>query len=290
MSATRLATSASQPVRSRGRLLAAAALVALALAGCTPNGTTVETGPVIDRFTGSEANITSLSEVIRLSPSDPLAYNMRGAAYAKAGNLSAALADFNMAIQLNPGYAQAYANRALVHRTARRYGEALRDYGRAIEINPAYDLAYVGRGNVHRDMNNVPAALDDFAAAIRLAPGDPTAYHNRGVIYQRQGNHAFAIQDFTGAIERNASEPAPFVGRATSYLATNYPKGALEDLDLALNYDNRNADAWFKRGIACEQLHQIDEAKRSYQASLRIEPQNQAAREALVRLGVQPNL
>src|SRR5687768_15722076 len=50
----------------------------------------------------TSANIGSLSEVIQRNPADPSAYNTRGAAYAKVGRYSDAIADFDRAVQIDP--------------------------------------------------------------------------------------------------------------------------------------------------------------------------------------------
>ncbi|MDF2813678.1 MAG: tetratricopeptide repeat protein, partial [Microvirga sp.] len=93
--------------------------LALGLAGCdATTGGSVRRIAVVEEDTQgtSSVNIASLSDVIQRNPSDPGAYNTRGAAYARVGRYSDAISDFNRAVQIDPNYAPAYTNRALAFR------------------------------------------------------------------------------------------------------------------------------------------------------------------------------
>ena len=125
-------------------------LAALGLSACD---TVSRSGPSVavledDSQGTSKVNISSLSEVIQRNPSDPSAYNTRGAAYARVGRYSDAVSDFNRALQIDPNYAPAYANRALAYRQTNRNDQAFADFSRAIEADPNYGPAYIGRGNL----------------------------------------------------------------------------------------------------------------------------------------------
>jgi len=187
--------------------------VSVALAGCNTVGSINRTGgvAVVEEETkeASGANISSLSEVIQRNPSDPAAYNTRGAAYARLARYSDAINDFNKAVQVDPNYAPAYANRALAFRQTNRNDAALADFSGAIAADPSYAPAYLGRANLLRVQGNFPGALDDLSQAIRLNPEAAEAFHARGLVHQRQGDHRAAILDFDAAIDRN-----PFVGAA----------------------------------------------------------------------------
>ena len=103
--------------RSRASGFGLAALAALALGGCL-------TDQVVERPPGrgiaevsesdpgaAQANIDSLSDVIRRNPSSPEAYNTRGSAYARLGHFQEAVDDFTQAIRMDPNNFTAYTNR-----------------------------------------------------------------------------------------------------------------------------------------------------------------------------------
>eukprot|EP01013_Petalomonas_cantuscygni_P041606 TRINITY_DN744_c0_g1_i2.p2 TRINITY_DN744_c0_g1~~TRINITY_DN744_c0_g1_i2.p2 ORF type:complete len:151 (+),score=31.48 TRINITY_DN744_c0_g1_i2:464-916(+) len=105
------------------------------LAGCQTGQVMNQNVLSIDAAQGSEQNIASLTNVIASNPNDPGAYNVRGAAYGRAGEDRKAIEDFNQAIALNPNYYQAYANRALIERSLGRQMDALNDYNRALQTS-----------------------------------------------------------------------------------------------------------------------------------------------------------
>ena len=99
--------------------LAALIVAAAALGGCNSIGMSIsEPDPDV---AATSTNIASLTEVVQRNPSDPQAYNVRGAVLGRAGRNEEALADFNKALAINPTFAQAYANRGLVYRQMRKF-------------------------------------------------------------------------------------------------------------------------------------------------------------------------
>jgi len=145
----------------------------------------IETGDTA----AASVNLASLSEVVNRRPTDPEAFNQRGAAYARLGRFSEAVADFTKAVSLDPDFAPAYNNRGLAQRQTGRNDAAMQDFSRAIQANPNYAPAYLARGNLLRSQNQLAEAVNDLNQAIRLNPEGAEALHARGLVYQRQGNH-----------------------------------------------------------------------------------------------------
>ncbi len=220
------------PIEIRHTLVATCIVVmgGLALAGCQSSRGAF--GPAtINASAGSQVNIASLTQVVKQNPNDPGAYNVRGTAYGKAGDLKSAIADFDTAIKLNPSFYQAYANRALVERRQGRDDLAFNDYNKAIAIAPNYAPAYVGRGDMYRQRKQTDLALADFNTAIKLDATDPRAFHNRGLVEQALGRRMAAIADFSKAISIAPSAIEPYNARGLSYLATNDYRAALDDFN-----------------------------------------------------------
>ena len=261
-----------------------AILCGLIVAGCQTSQTTL-TGDstAIDASAGSEVNIASLSAVVDQNPSEASAYNVRGAAYGKAGRLKEAIADFDAAIALNPTFYQAYANRALVQRRLARDDLAFADYNRAIEINPSYAVAYVGRGNLYRLRKQFDYAIADFDRAIQLDRNDPSAFHNRGLVYQAQGLHSRAIDDFSKAISLAPTAGAPFNARGLSYLATGDYKAALDDFNEVVKRDKDSYEGWTYQGLALEKLGLPDKAFAAFARAASLNPNYAPAAEGMRR-------
>ena len=82
---------------------------------------------------------------LKLPANDVIHYN-RGVAYAKLGNHSQAISDYDKAIEINPGNAEAYYNRGIEYDELGNHLQAISDYDSAIDINPSYAEAYYNRG------------------------------------------------------------------------------------------------------------------------------------------------
>jgi tetratricopeptide (TPR) repeat protein len=121
-------------------------------------------------FSGTdlEEKIRCYSEAIRLEPDFAEAFNNRGNARTKKGDLDGAILDFGEAIRLRPGYAFALGTRGVArHRKGDIVG-AIRDYSEAIQLGPGYAGTFHNRGLARRAKGDEAGAAEDFATARRL--------------------------------------------------------------------------------------------------------------------------
>ena len=97
-------SSLSRRGRYRAALIGPALILSLGLAGCETVGAVGSVGTgvaeVVPQSKDTGVNIESLTDVIARNPNDSEAYNTRGAAYARIGNFTDAIADFTKAVQL----------------------------------------------------------------------------------------------------------------------------------------------------------------------------------------------
>ncbi len=102
------------------------------------------------------------------------AYNNRGAAYYKKGELDRAIANFDKAIALNPKFADAYNNRGVAYFGQGDKEKAIADFRNALEIDPSHPGA---KQNLK--------ALD--SAAIAPSPGATQPTDDLAALIQRLG-------------------------------------------------------------------------------------------------------
>ena len=81
--------------------------------------------------------MVDFSVALRLDPKNAAAYNSRGLAYRKTGDLDKAIADYSAAIQLNPIYALAYNNRGYIYEARGDKPAAAAEFRRALALDPA---------------------------------------------------------------------------------------------------------------------------------------------------------
>jgi TPR repeat protein len=112
----------------------------------------------------SEA-IRNFDEVLRLSPGDPEALNNRCWARAIIGDLDNALKDCNQALQLRPRYGDAFDSRGFVNLRIGRNTNAIDDYDAALSIDPRRASSLYGRGIAKTRRGDADAGRTDIATA-----------------------------------------------------------------------------------------------------------------------------
>jgi tetratricopeptide (TPR) repeat protein len=107
-----------------------------------------------------EAKVLYYTEAIRLRNDFVAAYNNRGLARRKKGDLEGALADFSEAIRLDPDFAIAYNNRAFGRQQKGDIEGAMADFDAAVQRSPKRAYVYNNRGMARRDQGDVDGALE----------------------------------------------------------------------------------------------------------------------------------
>jgi tetratricopeptide (TPR) repeat protein len=89
----------------------------------------------------------------------------RGVDRQDAGDLDAAVVDYNRAIELNPKikieplYAEVYTGRGMVRYYEENYEGSIADSAKAIEIDPLSSRAYYNRGLARYDKKDLDGAI-----------------------------------------------------------------------------------------------------------------------------------
>lgn len=131
-------------------------------------------------------------------------------------------------------------------------------------------------------------ALEDEA----LSTKDRAAtFVNRGIISVRERDASAALSDFNAALGLNPGLSAGFLNRSGAYLLQGRWLEARIDADTAIGI-GLNEDTWagyFNKGIALEQMGQINEAYAAFQQSARFAPDRDDVRIELERFRVEPS-
>ena len=114
-------------------------------------------------------------------------------------------------LRIDPTNYVAYTNRGYLRDEAGDQRGALADYDTALAIHPGYALAYYDRGTARKALGDLAGAMTDLSAAIQFNPRDPRAWNNRGWAREATGDLAGAAADYAEALRR---APEDFPGRA----------------------------------------------------------------------------
>jgi len=153
----------------------------------------------------------------------------------------------------------------------RKYKKILND--KKIKSNNLADFAVIEAQNKNYDL-----ALVFIAEALKKEPKNPNYSSNYASILIDAGYYEEAVNILNALIK---SEPENYIfriNRASAYIKLNNNLEALTDCDYLISNNSENkSDAWSKRGLALENIYQLDESLLSYQQALNLDLTNYEA-------------
>jgi Tfp pilus assembly protein PilF len=117
-----------------------------------------------------DAAITQYTEVVRLRPELPEAYNNLGVALKRKGELERARGYFGEALERRPEYSAALSNRGWVLAAQGKWAEARRDFEGALQYNPKDDGALFGLSQALREARDYGGAQQALNQLISRSP------------------------------------------------------------------------------------------------------------------------
>ena len=112
----------------------------------------------------------AFDKILRLDPTNAIAYAYIGKLYAEDENYKLAEEAWTRATQINPDYFLAYAYRAGLYDEQNMYAKALDDYRMVIKTNPKYYFAYEALGILAWHEENYAEARASFEKAFSYYP------------------------------------------------------------------------------------------------------------------------
>ncbi|MBU6461155.1 MAG: caspase family protein [Bradyrhizobium sp.] len=212
--------------------------------------------------------VAAFSEVIRLSPRDAAAYDIRATARKFIGDLDGAIADDTIAIRLAPKFGMYYGNRAITWTEKGDASRALADFNRDVEIEPTVASVYNNRGHFFLERHDNDQAIADFTEAIHLNPRYPKAYANRSDAWRLKGDLDRSVADADQAIALDPTDPLNYVRRADTLRYRGDYTQSLTEYDRALAIMPDYIPAFTGRGLSYERLGDLAAAKREFEKAL----------------------
>jgi lipoprotein NlpI/uncharacterized RDD family membrane protein YckC len=202
------------------------------------------------------------------------AYKRRGFGWAKKGEWTRAIADFNKAIELTPDDAMAYLYRGSSCAEKDEIDQAIADYNKAIEIEPRNAWAYSQRGLAYNRKGQYDKAIAEYTEAIEIDPLNTPFYVNRGDAWDHKGNLDRAIANYNKAIELDPTYVSAYIERGVAYASSGDYQRAIQDCNKAIELDPNDAHAYKSRGNIFFYQARFALAEADYESYLRIKPKD----------------
>jgi tetratricopeptide (TPR) repeat protein len=203
--------------------------------------------PAATSGSGREAVVVRADGGVRRTP-EQLAQFQRAEAALKAGQLKAAMRDFDDLTHANPRDADAIAGRGRVFVAEGKGDPALKAFAEALAVDPDDVVALNARGSMHVQMNDAEAAITDFDKALAVAPRDDVVLYNRGLAYKQLHRYDRAVRDFDAALRVSPGDALTLAAKADAYRRAGDLLLAQEFYDAALKAQPRLAEALDGRG------------------------------------------
>lgn len=156
----------------------------------------------------------AFGDVIRLSPRNAAAYDIRGTSRRYLGDLDGSVADETAAIRLQPGFGMYYGNRAVSWAEKGDPARALADFNRNVALENNVAAVFNNRGQFLLQRQELDQAIADFTEAIRLDPRYSKPYANRAEAWRQKGDLDRSLADIGQAINIDPRDPLNYARRA----------------------------------------------------------------------------
>jgi tetratricopeptide (TPR) repeat protein len=129
-----------------------------------------------------------------------------------------------------------------------------------------------------------PQILERLRSLGYLDTQSPRGDRNLAALHFEAGRYAEAAQAYAELAEENPTDAALRASLAGALGALGRFDESLAQLDLAIQLDPLNPEAYHNRGVIYERQGKAEEAAREYETALRYNPQYDPSRQALLRL------
>jgi tetratricopeptide (TPR) repeat protein/predicted aspartyl protease len=200
----------------------------------------------------------------------------RGAASLARGDLAAALADLDRACAMEPGNAGFFAVRAQVHLKQEDFDPTLADLDTALRLDPAQATARMQRGWMRMAHGEPERALEDLAVLDKTLALQAQLRAEMARLYGALDQPEQAIAQWSLWITAHPHDIAlehAWNGRcwARMELAIDLDK-ALDDCDLAVDADSKNASYLDSRGWVYLRQGKLKKSLADFDRGLAIKP------------------
>ena len=208
--------------------------------------------------------LDAFNQVVRLTPNDAAAWDIRSNCKKLLGDLDGAIADDTKAIQLDPRTAMYRGNRAIAYQEKGDRVNALADFNFEVQASPNSSPAVGNRGLFFLNIGQLDLAIADFTNAIRLDPNSSKAYANRAEAFRQKGDLDRSLADLDAAIRINPRDPLNFARRADTLRYRGDFRDAIAEDDRASALDPDYIPAFTGRGLSYERLGDVAQAKAEF--------------------------
>lgn len=163
--------------------------------------------------------------------------------YIRAGRVTEAREQLEMALAINPTSANAYYLLGNIARAEGNSAEALKAYRQALSGQPAFAPARIGAAITYASGGNLAEAREVLEEGVQYGEDLPLIYTNLGIVHRQMGDEKAAERNFKKAVEAEPGYIPARLDLAQLYLAQGKQDEARRQAEDVLRLDPNNAQA-----------------------------------------------
>ncbi|MBI2967182.1 MAG: tetratricopeptide repeat protein [Bacteroidetes bacterium] len=132
--------------------------------------------------------IAEFSRAAEIYPPYPDAYDQRGLAWYRKGNLEQAMESYELALKYNPGKATTLSNMGAIYFNAGNYSKALESYQKAVQYHPRFADAWWNLGSTCATLGKFGEAIKAYHESLRYDTENAMVYYFLGITYEKTGD------------------------------------------------------------------------------------------------------
>jgi Flp pilus assembly protein TadD len=228
-------------------------------------------------------SLTLFRHALTVTENNYLAHLNVAVALSKDNQEAEAREHFREVLRLQPNLADAQAAYATGLRRWGHSAEALQYARRAVQLKPERSRFRQTLAVILEDLGRKDEAIVQLRKAVELSPGLAVAHYGLGSLLQEKGKTDEALEHYEAALEANPDLNELYSPTATLLARKGDLHGAVRLYQEAARRQP-TASVHFNLAVTLERLGRREEARREYEAALKLAPGLDAARQRVEAL------
>ena len=187
------------------------------------------------------------------------------------GNHQAALKILDQAVTLYPSQPEAHYGRGVSQAALGHIEESVAALQTAVRLKPGWAEAWLALGHSQRKLGETAAAVESLSEALKIQPGLSAARFDRACLLIDLKKSMQALEDLDALLQQNPLHTHARLQRARC-VWTSHPEQAIDDLNVLLDHENTNAEAWLLRGSAWAVAGNSEKAIADFHVACQLQP------------------
>lgn len=216
------------------------------------------------------SDLDQINEDMLADPDNPNHYYRRANYYFDNKQIENAINDMNRALAIDSTVATFHFKLGEIQYAKGDISQSRTSFEKAIEYDPVHVDALLKLGELALLLRDYQLSLDYLDRALEEDQYKELGYYIKGFVFKEVGDSAKAASSFKTAVELNSDFYDAYIqlgilyGEAANNLAVEY-------FNSAINVQPSNTEAYYLRGMFCQEHNMPEIARDSYKAILLID-------------------